>query len=310
MNQVTIYELECFVAVAEELNFSRAAARLHMSQPPLSRQIQSLETKLGARLLNRNTRTVALTSAGGLFLEDTRHILTRLDEAAASARRAATGEISRLRLAFVGALLDESLVALLQTFRKLHPNCQIHLTDLPPAAQLEALQAGQVDGAFIGATPRKLNQNFSSVVWKREPLLIVLPAEHSLAAAKSVGLASLQNESWVMVSRTAAPAFRQQFDSLCANAAMRPRVVQESERAAAVLTMVAARQGVSLLPASVARLVHPGVAFRPVKGMSPVLDHTFAYRNSETNATIRDFLKMLLHQPGSGRIRTNLKTGL
>lgn len=310
MNPITIYELECFVAVAEELNFSRAAARLHLSQPPLSRQIQSLEAKLGVRLLNRNTRMVAPTSAGALFLEDTRHILTRLDEAAASARRAATGEISRLRLAFVGALLDESLVALLQTFRKLHPNCQIHLTDLPPAAQLEALQAGQADGAFIGATPRKLNKSFASVVWKREPLLIVLPAEHALAAAKSVPLAALQNESWVMVSRTAAPAFRQQFDGLCAAAAIRPRVVQESERAAAVLTMVAARQGVSLLPESVARLVHPGVAFRPVKGLSPVLEHAFAYRSGENNATIKDFLKMLLQQPASGRISSKLKAEL
>ena len=113
MNSVAIYELQCFVAVAEELNFSRAAKRLHMSQPPLSRQIQSLESKLGVRLLNRNTRSVALTSAGTLYLEDARQILTRLDAAAASARRAVTGEILRLRLAFVGALLDENLVEVL-----------------------------------------------------------------------------------------------------------------------------------------------------------------------------------------------------
>ena len=122
MNSVAIYELHCFVAVAEELNFSRAAKRLHMSQPPLSRQIQSLESKLGVRLLNRNTRSVALTSAGTLYLEDARQILTRLDAAAASARRAVTGEILRLRLAFVGALLDENLVTCSRRFENFIPS--------------------------------------------------------------------------------------------------------------------------------------------------------------------------------------------
>jgi DNA-binding transcriptional LysR family regulator len=297
MNSVAIYELQCFVAVAEEPNFSRAAKRLHMSQPPLSRQIQSLESKLGVRLLNRNTRSVALTSAGTLYLEDARQILTRLDAAAASARRAVTGEILRLRLAFVGALLDENLVEVLQAFRELHPKCQIHLTDLPPAAQLAALRTDQVDGAFIGAAPQKLTKAVSTVIWKREPLLVAFPERHPFAAAKSVSLSALQNESWVMVSWSAAPAFRHQFDRLCANAAVRPQVVQESERAAAILTMVAAEQGISLLPESVSRLVHPGVVFREVRGATPTLDQTFAYRTSEINPMVSDFLKLLPSLP-------------
>src|SRR5689334_21756223 len=129
INRATVHEMECFAAVAEELSFSRAAKRLHMSQPPLSRQIQSLEAKLGVPLLHRNTRSVSLTAAGTLYLEDARQILTRLDGAAASARRAATGEAGRLRLAFIGALLDERLVRILRSFRQLHPRCQIHLTD-------------------------------------------------------------------------------------------------------------------------------------------------------------------------------------
>jgi DNA-binding transcriptional LysR family regulator len=293
MNRAAISELECFIAVAEELNFSRAASRLHLSQPPLSRQIQSLEAKLGVRLLNRNTRTVALTAAGSLYLDDVRHILTRLDSAASSAHRAGTGESLRLRLAFVGALMDESLVEVLQTFRKLHPTCQIHLSDLPPSAQLEALLVGQVDGAFIGASPQKPQKAVSTLIWKREPLLLVLPEHHALATSKSVSLLSLKEESWVMVSRSAAPAFRQQFDRLCAEATIRPRVVQESERAAAVLMMVAAEQGVSLLPESVSRLVHPGVVFLRVTGMSPTLDHTYAYRDQGDNALLADFRRLL-----------------
>src|ERR1700677_652521 len=189
MNRADIHELECFVAVAEELNFSRAAARLHMSQPPLSRQIQSLEEKLALRLLERSTRAVALTPAGALYLEDAREILTRIDGAAESARRAVTGEGTRLRLAFIGALLDEGLVKLLQIFRASHPGCQIHLADLSAGAQMEALKAGQVDGAFIGAPAKKAEKGITAVIWKREPLLLALPERHRLAAAKTVPLA-------------------------------------------------------------------------------------------------------------------------
>lgn len=293
INQVSVYELECFVAVAEELNFSRAAKRLNISQPPLSRQIQSLESKLGTKLLERSTRAVSLTAAGALYLQDVRHILTRLDCAAASAQRAAVGEASRLRLSFVGALLDEVLVGILQTLRKKHPKCQIHLTDLPPAAQLEALLSRQVDGAFIGATPSKLDKHLSVVIWKREPLFLALPKDHALAKRNSIKLSELKEDNWVMVSRSAAPAFRQQFDQLSAAAKFHACVVQESERVAAVLTMVAADQGVSLLPRSLSRLVHPGVVFRQVSGPLPILIHTFAYRTDETNPIVLDFCRLL-----------------
>jgi DNA-binding transcriptional LysR family regulator len=293
MNRAATYELECFVAVAEELNFSRAARRLNISQPPLSRQIQSLERKLGTRLLVRNTRTVALTPAGTLYLQDARQILTQLDAAAAAAGRAAGGEVARLRLAFVGALLDESLVQVLQRFRQRHPQCQIHLADLSPAEQLKALQAGQLDGAFIGAPPWKPGRNIATRIWKREPLLAALGERHKLAAARSVSLVALKRENWVMVSRAGAPAFRRQFDRLCAEVNMRPRVIQESERVAAVLTMVAAEQGISLLPASISRLVHPGVVFRKVKGAGFQFDHAFAFPTDGAKPAVKELLALL-----------------
>ena len=293
MNRAGVHELECFVAVAEELNFSRAAKRLHLSQPPLTRQIQSLEAKLGLRLLNRNTRSVTLTPGGLLYLQDVRHILTRLDAATASARRTITGETSRLRLSFVGALLEEDLVGVLKSFRKLHAGCQLHLTDLPPAAQLEALLTNRVDGAFIGAAPRQLDKRFSWMVWKREPLLVAMPEKHPLAATKTVALARLKNEPWVMVSRAAATAFRQQFDRMCGSAGVRPQVVQESERVPAVLTMIAVEQGISLLPESVSRLVHPGVVFRPLKAPVAVLEHAFAYPNANKNSLVSDLSGLL-----------------
>lgn len=302
MNRVTTFELECFVSVAEELSFSRAARRLHLSQPPLSRHLQALEGKLGVRLLDRNTRGVALTPAGALYLEDARQILLRLDSAGASVRRAASGETSRLRLAFIGALLDETLVRTLQAFRRAHPLCQIHLTDLSPGEQLAALRAGEVDGAFIGAPPRKPGPRISTTIWKAEPLLLALPESHPLAAQKFVPLGAL-GDQWVMVSRAAAPAFREQFDRLCASHSLRPRVVQESDRAPAVLTMVAAGQGISLLPESMSRLIHPGVAFRPLQGARPILHHAFAWRTHHTESPVTDFLKLLPKIVEAGDLR-------
>ncbi len=296
MNRAAIHELECFVAVAEELNFSRAARRLHLSQPPLSRQIRSLEEKLGLRLLERNTRAVSLTPAGALYLEDARAILTRLDSATESARRAVSGEAARLRLAFVGALLDEGLVRLLQTFRRRHPKCQIHLSDLSPADQLEALRTGQVDGAFIGAVPPKPIKGISTTIWKREPLLIAMPERHPLADRGKLSLAQLKTEGWIMVSRAAAPAFRQQFDALCASAKFRPKVVQESDRVAAVLTMIAAEQGISLLPEALARLVPSGVVFREIAGRKMLLEHAFAFRSANNAGVVADLLDLLGRQ--------------
>ena len=143
MNRIDLRELECFVAVADHLNFSKAARQLNLSQPPLTRHVQSLEEKLGTRLFNRNTHAVALTDAGALFLEDAAAILRHLDRATESIQRARQGETTRLRLAFVGALLDDKLVCLIQKVREAHPEYQVEMTDLSPAAQLAAIQAGR-----------------------------------------------------------------------------------------------------------------------------------------------------------------------
>lgn len=294
MNRPTIRELECFTAVAGELNYSRAARRLNLSQPPLTRQIQSLEEKLGCRLLARSTRSVTITPAGQLFLEDARNLLQQLDAAMDAALRADSGEISRLRLGFVGALLDESMVRLLQTFREHHPLCQICLEDLSPASQLDALASGGIDGAFLGAPPHALRKAFCAFVWRREPLMLALPATHPLSSGRSLRLARLRSEGWVMVSREAAPAFRRQFDDLCGKEDFKPKIVRESERVAAVLTMVAANQGVSLLPTAVCKFITQGVVFRPIAGRrQPSLDHTFVYRKKNASSALSGFVDLL-----------------
>jgi len=295
------------VAVAEELNFSRAARRLNLSQPPLSRQIQSLEGKLGCRLFERNTRSVRLSNAGQMLLMDARRLLNELDVATQAVRRADAGETSRLRLGFVGALLDEELVELLQRFRDLYPRCQVHLTDLTPTPQLAALMDGKLDGAFIGAHPRDLRKGCKALVWKREQLMVTIPQRHVLANEKVLRFAQLREERWVMVSRESAPTFRSQFDEWCAKAKFRPMIAQESERLAAVLTMVAANHGISLLPASAQKLLGSGVSFVPLlAGRSqPVLEHAFVYRRPVTMELLRfvELLQRLNQRAGNHRRR-------
>lgn len=294
MNRPTVVELECFAAVAEEASFSRAAGRLNLTQPPLSRHIRSLEEKLGTRLFDRNTRSVALTSAGVLFLRDATAMLVALDAAVESVGRAERGETSRLRIAFVGALLDEAFVRVIRTFRNDHPRCQVHLTDLPPARQMERLEDGSVDIAFVGAGPRRLPRNLKCLVWKTEPLMIALPESHRMAASASVRLKDLAEDPWVMVSRNAAPEYRRQFDELCRANGFKARIVEETDRVPAVLTMVAAGQGVGLLASGASRLLPGGVRFLPIASRKrPRLEHACLYRSSPPSEAVGNFLEIL-----------------
>jgi DNA-binding transcriptional LysR family regulator len=300
MNRVEVKELECFVAVAEQLNFSKAARQLHLSQPPLTRRIQAMEEKLGTKLFLRNTHSVSLTDAGALFLEDAVAILRHLNRAAESMGRARDGETARLRLAFVGALLDEKLVRLIQKFREAHPNLQVEVTDLAPAAQLEGIEKGEIDGGFIGARPAKTSKGVTLLAWDEEPLLLAVPEKHSLAKARRLRWHDLNKLAWVMVSRRAAPAFRQQFAEIEKKHGISARIVQESDRVPAILTMVAAGSGVTLVPESVRHLISRGVVFRSLPSPQPLLRHTFAYRAGKASGALEDFLK-LLRKAATGR---------
>jgi DNA-binding transcriptional LysR family regulator len=293
MPRVAVRELECFVATAEHLNFSKAARQLNLSQPPLTRHIQSLEEKLGIKLFERNTHAVSLTSAGGLYLEDARSILNQIDRGAEAVRRVSKGETMRLRLAFIGALLDEKLVQVLQRFRAANPTCQVQITDLPPSAQLAAIKAGELDGGFIGARPAQKIKDLEFMLWAREPLVLAMPEISELAQVRLLKWPHLRNLNWVMVSRSAAPAFRQQFAQLDKQHGLSARIIQESERVPAILTMVAAGNGVAMVPQSVAHLITKGVRFLRLPSPQPVLHQSFAYQNKNVSVALTAFLKLL-----------------
>lgn len=288
----SLRELECFTAVAEELSFTRAARKLHLAQPPLSRHIRALEEKLGARLFDRSGRKVALTAAGAVFYEETRTLLPQLRSAGEITKRFASGATTRLRLGFVSAVLSPELVEVLRAFRMRLPAVQVIVQDCPPAEQLAALRQGTLDGGFIGLPPAEKIPGIQFISWRREALAAFVPFGHALAERRQIDLGELAGEALVAVSNEAAPAFAGYLRELCGRAGFRPRIVLESPRAQAVAVMVAAGMGIALLPSSLGRVVGKAAAVIPLR-KTPMIAHVFARAAGAPSPAMKEFTKLL-----------------
>jgi len=292
MAEYSLRELECFLAVAEELSFTRAAERLRLAQPPLSRHIRSLEEKLEVRLFERSQRHVSLTDAGHAFREEARDILPRLRRAGEAAKRAALGETDRVAVGFVSAVLSPELVAVFTAFRRRHPSIRLHLHDLLPSQQIEALARGELDVAFVGLAPERLPSGLVTTPWLEEPLMAFLPPDHRLSGRKEIRLADLAEEPFVMISAAAAPTYTSHLHRLCLAEGFRPRVVEEASRAQAVAALSVAGVGVAILPASLDRVTGNGVSLRG-SGRSRIgIVHSVAHA-ARPGAPARHFLSCL-----------------
>ena len=288
----SLRELECFIAVAEELSFTRAARRLNLAQPPLSRHVRTLEEKIGAELFSRQPRQVSLTAAGSLFYEETRNIPRLLSRSGEAARRCAQGETARLRLGFVSAVMNDELVEIVRRYREQHPQVQIMLHDSSPQEQLKAIAAGRLDGGFVGIAPPACPAGIRLLAWHREPLMCFLPSGHPLAKSTLIPLKSLAEESFVAVSHEAAPAYAAHVRELCRAAGFRPRVILESPRAQAVALMVAAGSGIAILPAALARFMQKSVHAIALKQV-PDITHVFACPQGKPSAPLAAWIKLL-----------------
>jgi DNA-binding transcriptional LysR family regulator len=288
----SLRELECFTAVAEELSFTRAAAKLRLAQPPLSRHVRALEDKLGTPLFERAARRVTLTAAGALFHEETRTILPQLRRAGETTRRFASGQTRRLRLGFVSAVLGPELTDVLRRFRVRYPTVQLVVQDGLPAELLASVEHGMLDGAFVGLRPPERTPGIVYQPWRTEPLAAFVPLGHRLTGKRELALAELAGEPLVAVSSEAAPAFAAFVRMRCAEAGFRPRIVVESTRAQAVAVMVAAGSGIALLPASLARVVGRAAVVVPLK-KAPQVTHVFARKSGAGTETVGCFLRLI-----------------
>jgi len=281
------------MAVAEELSFTRAASKLRLAQPPLSRHVRTLEEKIGAMLFDRQPRGVLLTAAGQLFYEETRTVLPQLRRAGETTRRFAAGQTERLRLGFVSAVLGPELSDVLKRFRLRYPEVQLVIRDGLPSELEDAVRRGELDGAFPGLRPDTNAPGLVYLPWLTEPLAVFVPADHPLGSRASLTLKELAGEPMVAVSNEAAPAFASLVRSCCAEAGFRPRIVGESARGQAVAVMVAAGSGIALLPTSLTRVVTgPSVVVIPLK-RAPQVTHVFVRRRDGADGPAQAFARLI-----------------
>jgi DNA-binding transcriptional LysR family regulator len=262
---VELRQLRYFIAVAEELHFRRAAARLHISQPPLSQQIARLEEELGCRLLSRTRRRVELTPAGEAFLRDARAMLDELDVAVATVRRIESGQAGLLRVNFVGSALLSIVPGIIQSFRRGRPNVEIELRERSTLDQLRALVGGLLDVGLV-RPPIDVDESLATEVVMRERTVAAIPSEHPLAKRSRISLRSLAAEPLVLFPREQAPGFHDLLTGRLAATGRSPHVVQYAPEMTTIIGLVAAGIGLSPVPASVARLGLEGVTYRPLTG--------------------------------------------
>jgi DNA-binding transcriptional LysR family regulator len=285
---VELRQLRYFVAVAEELHFRRAAERLHISQPPLSQQIRALEDELGFALLVRTRRRVELTPAGAAFLRDARSILSELAGAVAGARRIDAGQTGRLRINFVGSALFSIVPGTVERFRRSRPGVALELRERATVDQLRAVRAGLADVGLV-RPPIEEDDSFRAQTVLRERTLAALPAAHPLSALRRVPLRRLAAEPLVLFPRDQAPGFHDLLIDSLAGAGSAPRVIQYAPEMLTIIGLVVAGTGVSLVPASVARLALDGVAYRPVTG-APRSELVAITRAGDDSALVRAFV--------------------
>ena len=279
-----------FVAAAEELNFRRAAERLHVSQPALSVQIQQLEELVGVTLLDRDRHHVALTAAGKVFLDHGRRLLQAADEAARAAGRAARGETGRLAIGFIAQLSYEWLPSVLRSFRKGYPDVEISLSELTPTRQIEELMDRRIDLGIIGLGLPQAHDELEVAVMSEEGLVVALPLDHPMAKRRHIALHELAREKFIFTARYDAPAFSPWLLALCQRAGFEPKIALETDRSPSALNYVAAGFGVALFPAQIGRLAMPSVRFVPMDKSTPRYQLCAAWRKDNHSPALERFL--------------------
>lgn len=300
-------QLRYFVTVAEELHFGRAAARLGMTQPPLSQAILALEQELGVSLFTRTKRSVALTPVGGQWL---RHVRSLLDEAAALpgiARRLARGEIGTLKLAFVSTADYNVLPALVSRYRELLPEVRISLEEATSDVQVATLLEGGIDAGLIIPPPRAaLHASLAYLPLLREPLVAAVPEDWSRtgrvdARGDVLRLAEVLEEPLILFPRRIAPAFHDLVTGYYALNGAGPRFGQEAIQMQTIISLVSAGMGIALVPESLRRLGRAGVRYLTLEGEPPRIETGLAWRRDDASPTVRRLIEIASLGAGEGR---------
>lgn len=284
--------LRYFVAVAEELSFTKAARKLRLAQPSLTRQVRNLEEEINVCLLSRANNRVALTEEGHRFLFDSKKLLTMCEESIAAVQQMRRGETCRLNIGYVSNIHYSLLPATLAAFRKLYPRVTLNLFDMNSAEQFQALEGRKIDIGFVGLRPALSGHDLLSECVAHDTILVALPAKHLLAKKTSVKLADLATQFFIGMSAKTHPGAREWLLETCAGAGFAGRILQEADGEPTAIQFVADGLGVALMPEQIVGLPHEGVVFRP---LSPSLqrDATIAWRADNASVPLNDYIQIV-----------------
>ena len=276
---VDLRHLRCFLAVAEELHFRRAAERLGIAQPALSRTIQRLEEELGVTLFDRSNRMVEITRAGQTLLKGAQSVLAGLDQAIADTRRVHLGKIGALRIGYTDFAISGKLPDQLRAFQEAHPDIDLQLRHAVTTDQLQLLDAGDLDFGFLTGTVNR--PGYSHTVMQSEHFVCVVYDGHPLAARDSIRLDELSQEAFVHGAQRDWEHFFSYLVPMCRKAGFEPRIVQEGLNSAAILGLVACGMGVTILTDWVCGVVGPGLKTIPLKDVEDRLDTSLVWRTDQ-----------------------------
>jgi DNA-binding transcriptional LysR family regulator len=283
--------LRYFVAVAEELHFTRAALRLNMAQPPLSQQIRALEEELGVQLFVRTRRSVALTDAGHALLERSREMLATAQALPLQLQRVARGEVGLLRIGFSSTLpLTKVLRDVVADHRRSHPDVALNLREMHSQLQFDSLRRGELDVGLVRYNERA-PEGIRLRLLRRDPLRLVVPAGHRFARRKSVSIADCRDEAFIGFPGDAGTGTGPLLKRLCAQAGFEPRIAQEAREATTQIGLVAAGLGIAVLPAPLEAVRIEGVHYVPLAGEGTMLVMSVATRSDEASERVLSFVR-------------------
>jgi len=279
-----------FLAVAEERNFTRAAARVGIGQPPLSQQIRDLEREVGAALFHRIPQGAELTDAGRAFLEHVRAIPPQAERAIRAARRAARGEIGSLRVGYTAsAPFNPIVTAAIRSFKRAYPGVDLSLEESNTARLITGLRESLLDAVFLRSEDLG-GDDLQLHPLSEEPVVVALPASHPVAKSSRVDLRQLRSDPLILTPRSIGQTFFDTVVAACRAAGFEPLLGQSAPQMVSVVNLVAADLGYSLVPASLRQIRVTGVAYREIEVLAPVATLALASRRGETSVVVRNFL--------------------
>lgn len=284
--------LRYFLAVAEELNFTRAARRLHIAQPPLTQQIKALEAELGVTLVDRSAYRIRLTDAGRAFAAEVRRILGDVRNAVLIAKRAARSGAGQVRVGFTeSASFNPLVTSTFRAFRVAFPNIEVSLEERQSTELAVALREGRIDAAFV-RPPLKTQEGLTLELLQDEEMVAVLPSGHALAKRKSIDLRELEHEAFILYPRAVRPGLADAVVAACEKLGFAPRVEQYAPQLSATINLVAASLGVSVVPQSMRGLQPGALAYLPLRGRPVLAQLSLAYRMEESSPAVLKFLEL------------------